>query len=242
MCALSAGRPAGAQPLPGVALRWDHCFGEGTGVEIRSFACNTNAGLETLVGSFALPASLSGVNGNEIVVDVFTGVPIITYSGSVNPVPAWWQFKNAGSCRQYSLTAATAMDPDNQVCQDWASGQATGFLAAYQLGPLGPNTARIVVLSTAAPGALAELAGGAEYYSFTLHINHQKSVGDGACGGCDQLMTLILGYIFVTTADNANNTFLSGPLDASDSNIAVWRPGVVPVRATGWAALKSRFR
>src|SRR5436190_20843571 len=46
--------PLHSQPHPGVALRWNHCFGEGTGAIVRSFACDTNAGLEELVGSFAV--------------------------------------------------------------------------------------------------------------------------------------------------------------------------------------------
>src|SRR6185369_12251151 len=115
-----------AQPYPGVALRWSHCFGEGTGLATRTFACDTNAGSEELIGSFALGGDMADVSGNEIVVDVFTGYPYVRMpvppSGG-GPLPEWWKFKNTGTCRQTALTTAFVADAANVVCQDWALGQ-----------------------------------------------------------------------------------------------------------------------
>ena len=232
------------QANPGVALRWNHCYGEGTGQMIRSFACDTNAGFEELVGSFVLPTDLDHVTGNEIVVDVQTGIPY-AYATFIAPppdLPEWWRFMNAGSCRQNSLVLAPSPDPESQACPDWASGQTFEFIGAYRVGTHGPGTARVSVLKVVPRTAEQRLAGGTEYYSFTLRILHDRTVGDGSCAGCNVLMTLIFNSVNVTTDGNVNNTMLVGPLDGLVSYFATWRPITVPVRATSWAELRSRYR
>jgi hypothetical protein len=83
---------AHAQPSAGLALSWNHCFGEGVGASVRSFACDTNAGFEELIGSFVLGTDLVNVSGNEIVISVSTSFPYVTMpvppSGA--PLPEWW--------------------------------------------------------------------------------------------------------------------------------------------------------
>src|SRR5262245_3957031 len=111
---LTCASVAGA--APGVAMRWNHCFGEGTGEATRVFACDTNVGLEELVGSFELVEDLVNVSGNEIVVDISTSYPSLQGSGP--PLPEWWKMRNAGTCRQAAMNAVFVADPANQVCLD----------------------------------------------------------------------------------------------------------------------------
>ena len=79
---------------PGVGLHWNACLGDGGAVN-RNFACNSNTGVNALVGTFEMGANLSGVVGTEIVVDI---------GAAGATLPAWWAFRNVGSCRQTSLT------------------------------------------------------------------------------------------------------------------------------------------
>src|SRR5262249_19873423 len=57
--------PAPAGAAEGVNLRWDQCFGDG-GAQFRDFACDTNAGSERIVGSFALATDMPNVSGLEL--------------------------------------------------------------------------------------------------------------------------------------------------------------------------------
>src|SRR5690242_338369 len=49
---------------PGVNIRWDNCFDDG-GATNKTFACDMNAGKETLVLSFVLDAPMTNVSGME---------------------------------------------------------------------------------------------------------------------------------------------------------------------------------
>ena len=246
---------ADAQPY-GVALRWNHCFGEGTGLVSRAFACDTNAGFEELIGSFAINEDMPNVNGNEIVVDVFTGAPPYCCAPRPNslvgvampappaggPLPEWWKFRSPGTCRQTALTPFFVADPTHAVCQDWAMGQQVGGLAAYNIDFRGPGSARIIAAVAVPPAALQSLHTGSEYYSFTLRISHAKTVGAGACGGCDTPMYLVLTHINVTTSVPAEDRVCSGPLNGVDSDFVIWSPAPVPTRSTTWSAVKALYR
>jgi hypothetical protein len=111
-------------------------------------------------------------------------------------------------------------------CQDWGSGQAVGGLAAYTLGTRGANSARIVGVSAVPLAALADLVAGHEYFSFQLTINNQKTVGTGACGGCEVSGCIALKSIKLTTPNAANDVTLSYDTAAdSTSALAAWQGG-----------------
>ena len=252
--ALVTAAVANAQPLAGVALRWNHCFGEGTGLVSRAFACDTNAGFEELIGSFAINEDIPNVSGNEIVVDVSTSIPyccaprpnslvgVAMPPPAGGPLPEWWKFRNPGTCRQTALTAVFAADPANTVCQDWAMGQQIGALGAYNIEFSGPGTARIIAVVAVPMTGLQTLSAGSKYYSFTLRISHARTVGTDACGGCSMPMYLVLRSIRVTTPVLANDVWLLGPLNGFDSDGVIWSPAPVPTRSTTWGAVKARFR
>ena len=76
-------------------LAWDRCLENG-GTVTRTFACDTNEGSETIVGSFVPPAGITDMNGLEVVIDMLT-TPETAW-------PDWWAFKNTGACRQSALS------------------------------------------------------------------------------------------------------------------------------------------
>src|SRR5262249_45492996 len=144
-----------------------------------------NAGAEQLVGSFALFNAVPDATGSDIVIDIITGYPFP--SGSL---PAWWMFRNDGTCRLSALSVSFEAEDTNVTCQDWGGGVQVGLIGAYRTDQPFPGRARLTI-STALPADRPKsLTSGVEYYSFTLRISHVKTVGAGACGGCDVPMTV----------------------------------------------------
>jgi hypothetical protein len=241
---LATAAPVLAQPS-GVALRWNHCFGEGTGVFNRSFACDTNSGVETLVGSFALAIDMASVSGSEITIDFNTAPPphLDPFPPPGPVVPEWWRLRQPGTCRQNAMTASFVADPGNTVCQDWGAGQQVGGIGAYNIeGPLGQGRARLLMAVAVPQTALANLSGGTEYAVVTVQISHTKTVGTGACAGCGAPMFITLSRVNVVTPTAGENRLLSGPLDQINADRVTWNAGVTATRATSWATLKSLYR
>src|SRR5690349_1796199 len=56
---------ASAAHAAGVSLRWNDCYGDG-GVQNKNFACDTNAGSQTLVGSFTLDRKSTRLNSSHV--------------------------------------------------------------------------------------------------------------------------------------------------------------------------------
>jgi hypothetical protein len=238
---------APAHAAPGVNLTWSRCHGEGVGTQNRAFACDTNDGSEVLVASFVLPADLAQVSGNEVSIDLIS---------QDDPLPAWWDFENAGTCRMTSLTVNATADANNVVCVDWAAGGSTGGLASYSTGtppsmgnidPALANRHRRLSLAFAVPpDALASLLADTEYFSCNIAIDHAKTVGAGACGGCAGSVCLVIQMLNVTTPVLGNNMFLSGGTTPG-SNMATWQGSgadcnLVPVRNRSWGEVKALYR
>jgi hypothetical protein len=199
-----------------INLRWSACWGDG-GIMNKVFACNTNTGSNTLIGSFIPPQDLHQVSGMRCVVDLAVA------GGSL---PGWWQFHNAGSCRQNSLSYSIAAPPTAVNCVDWDSGQAVGSLVSYTVDLFGPGSARIVGASAAAANFLAELTAGQEYFAFSLILNNQKTVGTGACAGCEFGACLALKGIQLTVPPPANtfDLFIASN-GGSDDRLTTWQGG-----------------
>ena len=238
---------APAHAAPGVNLTWSRCLGEGVGTQNRAFACDTNDGSEVLVVSFVLPAPLAQVSGNEVSIDLIS---------QDDPLPAWWDFKNAGTCRQLSLTFNTTADANDVVCVDWAQGGSSGGIGAYttgtppSMGNIDPALAdrhrRCVIALAVPPDALADLLADTEYFSCNIVIDHRKTVGTGACAGCSGSVCLVLQMLNVTTPVLANNMFLSGGT-TTGSDWARWQGNgadcaLVPVKNKTWGEVKAMYR
>src|SRR5262245_33459316 len=220
----------------GVNLRWNNCIGD-AGLANRNFACNANVGNNMLVGSFELGQDILQSSGQEIVIDLVAGAATL---------PAWWSFRNAGTCRPTSLSMNTVANPAAVNCTDWASGAAVGGIGAYNIGQRGPNTARIV-MALAVPGtSLVDLFSATEYFSFNLVINNAKTVGTGACAGCSTPVCIVFLAIKCTTQVAANDRTITGPTNNTDSHIVTWQGPTscfpVPTSKRTWSEVKSLYR
>lgn len=169
--ATTAGSAHAAQ---GMNLRWDACLGDG-GVRNKNFACDTNTGSEQLFVSFQLDSAFAPVSGVELYMNITTpaGLP-----------GTWWQFKNAGSCRQTALVPSSAPLVPGGSCVDYWQGLAAGGLTAYgpDYGRSGVN--RLSAIYALPPVAMASLDAGTEYFCMRFTITHAKTVGTGSCQGC----------------------------------------------------------
>ena len=101
--------------------------------------------------------------------------------------------------------------------------------------------------------ALADLVTDQEYFAFRFGINHTKTVGTGACGGCEVPVCLLLQKIDVITptSHQALSTWWMSP----DDLYATWQggagvstslgsgcPAATPTRNATWGAIKTLYR
>ncbi len=235
-------------------LRWDNCFGDG-GVHNKVFACDTNAGIETLVGSFRLAATTDSVVSADIAVDL---APM----GAT--LPSWWTLRTAAplGCRPASLGAVFSPPATSTTCLDpWTPAGGVG--GASQDTPTA-NYARIrAVVGVPMPGAFT-VAAGQEIFAFQLHINHARTVGSPTCSGCSDPMCIawVRGDV-VYKSTFVNLAIYGGDTPANGSNVT-WQTGAVattvhttgdyfndyyvecqsvtPARRSTWGSIKSLYR
>jgi len=169
---------------PGVNLRWDQCYADG-GAWNKTFACNTNLGTDLLVGTFELTQPLTQVVSAQIVLDV---------RSASSSLPAWWLFPYSGGCRSRSMDFQPVGYPSSGACSFDGIG-AGGGLSGYSIGLQGPSHVRLTGAFAARTVQPVDLVAGAEYYAFTVFIDHAKTVGTGSCGGCDVPVCAFLSRI-----------------------------------------------
>jgi hypothetical protein len=223
---------ASASPLK---FRWDQCFGDG-GVQNKAFACNVNTGADVVVASFVPFTLLPGVADIESRVD-------IAFGGAA--VPAWWQFFNAGTCRQGAI-GLTASDGSGIACSDWSGGTGIGLIALVTVAP----TTVSVSVTSYIPAGTADLAAGQEYFAYSLRVNHTKTVGATSCAGCS--VPACLGMQYIEFDLETTHSFFTLSPDVSDTQwLAFWQGGpaggtscirLTPARTTTWSAVKSLYR
>lgn len=219
----------------GIKLAWDDCGGP---ID-KAFACNTNAGNNFIFGSFVAPAGVTRLTANEIVIDMASASPVM---------PAWWEFKNTGACRQTALSIGfDGTTSSSGQCADYWGGQAAGGIGAYRTD-LGGNRRRIVAVCAVPPSAAGPVTADAEYFSFRLLVNNTKTVGAGSCGGCAEPVCLVLSQIKLTQPLGFGDFPLT---NAAGGNFYVtWQgggvfggcPAATPTRNTTWGSVKALYR
>jgi len=226
---------ATAASAAGLNLRWTNCAGD-AGTQNRTFACTSNTGTHSLVGSFVLDADLPVVNGNELVVDI---------TSASATLPDWWKFGAVGTCRQLALGIAAH---DGAACPDMFQGQASMNIAAYQMGLHGDNSARILCVNAVQLAAIQDLFGGQEYGIARWNINSTKTVGAGACAGCATPVCVVFNSANITTETVGVNVRLTTEA-APGSAYCVWQggtgtncPAATPTKNSSWGAVKSLYR
>jgi len=212
---------------PGVNIRWDNCFDDG-GATNKTFACDMNAGKETLVLSFVLDAPMTNVSGMEFILEI---------ASASSPFPAWWSFKNYGTCRLGSLEMALAPPVTMTNCLEWApeAGQTGhfGYTIGYSNGTPAPDRAMIYGVSDAPSPNTASLNAGDEYFVMSLVIDHSKTVGPSPCAGCSDPVCIVFQSLNIVTPVSGIHSKLINGAHGSDSQIATWQSGSATNVVTG---------
>lgn len=239
LCVALLAVTASVASAQGLNLAWNNCYGEGAPVSNKVFACASNSGTNLAVASFIPATTLPTVNGNEVVFDLQS-------AGST--LPAWWQFKNAGSCRQASLTVNFVANAGNLACVDEFSGAGAGGIGAYTVSASNPNRARLTVAIAVPASSITPVVAGTEYFAMNLLISNAKTVGTGSCAGCSTPVCLVLNSIKLTQPVGVGDVLIGNP---AGNNAITWQggaidgggcPAAVPTRNTTWGAVKSLYR
>jgi hypothetical protein len=181
----------------------------------------------------------STVNGNEIVVDLQS-------SGAT--LPAWWAFKNLGTCRALALSVTPTVPGTAVNCIDEFAGQATAGIGAYNIGFGGANRARIVIAEAVPASALTLVDPSGEYFSINVSVNNTKSTGTGSCAGCSTPVCIVLNSIKLTAGGGDLDEFIG---TSPGTNYVTWQGGAIggggcpaatPAKVTTWGAVKSLYR
>ncbi len=219
----------------GLNLGWSDCGGLAGSLN-RTFACNTNVGTNTLVGSFIAPCCVTAAASNEIVVDLQS-------VGAT--LPLWWAMNSPGGCRAGSLSADFNFTGGPFSCTDYWAGGAFGSIS---MDPPSGNRARVKMLVTLiqhAPGPIAE---GLEVYSFKMNINNAKTVGTTSCAGCPLGVCVLLNSIKIVQSASApgGSKFVTAPAVRS---YATWQGGIsgdcyqaTPAKNATWGLIQSLYR
>jgi hypothetical protein len=168
----------------GVNLAWDACLGTG-GVSNKTFACDTNSGTDYLYVSFVSDTAISDVTGMELKID---GV------SCSSEIPTWWHFKNVGACRQFAMSASGAQGIESPGCANLWPPTPAGGIASFNLmlfqDPAPRPTFRMFVIYGVPSAEKFQISPGQETFVARVAITHAKTVGPGACSGCDTPLSI----------------------------------------------------
>jgi len=216
---LSWPAPVGAD----VALGWNDVGPSMTGTQ--TFACDSNAGADTLVAAFRAPGGVTKLVMLEAVIDFCAGP---------EDLPDWLRFD---SCRAGALAATSAMGPLQLYFGDYWQGRGE---VDVSFSLLTANTGRIVVTISLDPEEAGPLEGGSWYYAFRLAIDHRATIGPSACSGCQRAACFVLNDVRLVWPEGEtrlHNTFNG----VSWQDTLLGCPFVVPVQTTTWSGIKALY-
>jgi len=220
----------------GINLAWIDCQGPVNKV----FACNTNTGTNTMVGSFDPPHTLPEFLGLSGQVDITTDQPTL---------PEWWKH-GTGFCRGTTALATNFDGSTAPTCTDVFFGQAAGGFS-YDVGfPTGTsNRARFRVTCAVPFDNRTQVDPGTEYFAFKGIIQNSKSTGTGACAGCTNPACIVLNEIqLFQPPEAADDPILT---NLRERNFITWQtpptgppgcPLTTPTRNSSWGQVKSLYR
>ena len=223
----------------GLNLGWNDCGGYPPSVN-RNFACDTNAGIHTLVGSFVAPSCVNRMSANEVVMDL--DCQCLAW-------PDWWGLRT-GLCRTSSMSGSFDFTEGPFTCYDYWQGGAFGSVAMDL--PVG-RRARIkgVFALPAGDPRITSIPEGTEVYSYKMNINNAKTVGLGSCSGCEAGVCIVLNFIKLNQPvdEPCGSKFVSVP---AVRNFATWQGGpkpgfdctatYSPTRSETWGSVKALYR
>ena len=238
---------AASASAAGINLGWNDCPGGASYAFTETFACDTNEGVHTIVGSFVAPAGVLAMSANEVVINVQTGGALL---------PNWWTFGTFLGTVQCRATASLAANSDFTggpfTCYDYWQGGAIGALA-WSVLPYTTNRCRIkgVFALPADDPRITAVPEGTEVYSFKCVISNAKSTGLGSCAGCSDEACIVFDDIRLNQPSPFPNSILMS--NASTAQYVTWQgwsttdprfqcPATTPARARTWGSVKALYR
>jgi len=203
-----------------VAINWDQCYGDGP-ISNKIFACDTNAGSDVLVVSATPFIDLPEFNGMAAIIDLLALQP--------SSLSSWWHLETGG-CRgtNPSQLSLNLIPPAGVNCMDpWLPGAAGGAGYTANLAA-NPSLSRIRVVA-AIPGSNS-LVAGQQYFVARVILNHERTVGIGACTGCTSPMCLFLLSVQLTQPIGIGDYTLYLPLPGTESDLLTYQTGAVAHR------------
>jgi len=221
-----------ASAAGGINLSWNDCGA--AGVMTKTFACNSNNGVNNMVASAIAPAVMGQLNGQSSVFDLQTNQVALS---------PWWQF---GGCRTAgSLSANFNTGAAGTSCSDpWQAAPSGGLTYAAGFG--GPNKARIRTLCAISGNTPID---NVQEYSFLLiTIGNGRSTGLGACAGCTDGACIVFNSILLTQPLGQGDYTISAPIERqhvqwqSGGGLGGLCPGATPTKSATWGSVKSLYR
>lgn len=231
--ALAALLAAAPSRTAAAILNWNDCASGAPQVEV-DFDCDTNAGQADLVVSFVAPAGVNALAGIQ------ARIRIATYHcWTVFPwpcaesFPSWWQVFGEGACRSGSMEAAGGAI--GSCPAPWCGDAGTGAILALETPR--PGFHDLVVEAHPAAGGACALVEGTEYTAMALRVRYDRTVGEGACGGCVGAMGIVLEEVRLVMGDGTPTIVFP------EEDGVLWNQrGAVRAGTGSWGALKSGCR
>lgn len=221
-----------ASAQSGLNLSWVDCGAAGQAS--RTFACTSNSGTNSLIGSIITGTPIPNMVGHEGVFDLQTN------QAALSP---WWTY-GTGQCRlsthlQASFNGATSCE------NPWinAGFGSYNYTAAFNGVP---NRARFRTVWGMNPGAPVD--GSTEYYCVSVALSNARSAGLGACAGCLDGACIVFNSSKMLQPAGQGDFTISGPIER---DYVTWQaggglggecPGVTPTKSSTWGSVKSLYR
>src|SRR5262249_49110051 len=154
----------------GLNLAWNDCGLAGS--QLATFGCATNTGAQSLVASLVAASDVSSARVLEGEVEI-SSAPGTT-------LPLWWQLQGAG-CRAPGGSASVSFTTESCL-NPWTGGaNVDPTSVAYPAD----DAKRVEKIKTSIilPSGFA-MDPSTEYEMFKFVVNHNRTVGAGACAGC----------------------------------------------------------
>ena len=216
-------------------LSWSDCGTFGT--LDRSFACNSNSGQFTLVGSFVTTAPVLAASGITCTLHL---------QSSSASFPSWWGMA-PGLCRTGSLASSFDFMSGPFDCFDYWQGGASGG-AVMDSPTLNRTTITVTAALPAGSPLVTSIPDGVEVYAFKLVIDAAKTTGPGSCTGCQDGVLICLTSMTITQVPGTpgGDLYVGQP---AHQGFVTWRGGLgnvyceaVATRNTTWGAIKTFYR
>jgi len=228
----------------GLNISWNDCGAYGP--INRSFACNTNDGVDVLVASFAPPSGITKLTAIDATIAMQTA--------DATTLGPWWRLADPGACRSGSLTVDADFTSQSN-CLDYWAGRAMSDFTWTQNG----NRACLRVRCHIPEDEGGPVTPGEEYYAFKVIIDHAHAVGAGACPGCNTAACFVLEELWLVQPAGMGDIRIK---NSSVRNFATWQGGIIaggcppiadfdpnysqcaptPTLRSTWGAIKTLYR